>query len=186
MTRDQAISTLVKDLLPRLTRGERESHLLGWWFIDASDAEHHSLPKRLRDALVSSPDGPPDPENPEYDPLLRIALQYEFIGVTNTYLERRLLSLGQAATVTGAAEAMQRCPCCGYLSLQRRGEYDICGVCFWEDDGTEEEAKYSSPNHQTLGEARLNFERLGAVEPAFVDKVLPDGKERFSRGRFNS
>jgi len=26
------------------------------------------------------------------------------------------------------------CPCCGYLTLPERGAYDICPVCFWEDD----------------------------------------------------
>jgi hypothetical protein len=27
------------------------------------------------------------------------------------------------------------CPCCGYLSLDDSpGSYDICHICFWEDD----------------------------------------------------
>lgn len=26
------------------------------------------------------------------------------------------------------------CLCCGYKSLDTRGEFDICAVCFWEDD----------------------------------------------------
>lgn len=27
-----------------------------------------------------------------------------------------------------------KCLCCGYITLETRGEYDICPVCFWEDD----------------------------------------------------
>ena len=27
-----------------------------------------------------------------------------------------------------------KCLCCGYRTLDTRGEYDICPVCFWEDD----------------------------------------------------
>lgn len=27
-----------------------------------------------------------------------------------------------------------KCLCCGYQTLDTRGEYDICPVCFWEDD----------------------------------------------------
>lgn len=27
-----------------------------------------------------------------------------------------------------------RCLCCGYKTLESRGEFDICPVCFWEDD----------------------------------------------------
>ncbi|MDE6875788.1 MAG: hypothetical protein K2P87_15200 [Lachnospiraceae bacterium] len=27
-----------------------------------------------------------------------------------------------------------QCLCCGYKTLDSRGEFDICPVCFWEDD----------------------------------------------------
>lgn len=27
-----------------------------------------------------------------------------------------------------------RCWCCGYRTLDSRGDFDICPVCFWEDD----------------------------------------------------
>lgn len=27
-----------------------------------------------------------------------------------------------------------KCLCCGYRTLEAHGEYDICPVCFWEDD----------------------------------------------------
>lgn len=26
------------------------------------------------------------------------------------------------------------CLCCGYKTLETRGKFDICPVCFWEDD----------------------------------------------------
>lgn len=26
------------------------------------------------------------------------------------------------------------CPCCGYITLESEHEYDICPICFWEDD----------------------------------------------------
>ncbi len=31
-----------------------------------------------------------------------------------------------------------RCPCCGCKTLQGRGNFQICQVCFWEDDGRDE------------------------------------------------
>lgn len=30
------------------------------------------------------------------------------------------------------------CPACGYLTLSERCAWDICGICFWEDDGQDE------------------------------------------------
>lgn len=30
------------------------------------------------------------------------------------------------------------CPSCGYPTLDTRGEYDICDVCNWEDDGQDD------------------------------------------------
>lgn len=29
---------------------------------------------------------------------------------------------------------MKTCPCCGYKTLDDASIYDICDICFWEDD----------------------------------------------------
>ena len=49
------------------------------------------------------------------------------------------------------------CPCCRKKTLWKRGEYDICSCCGWEDDGFEEDDKYSSLDHMTLGQGRRNY-----------------------------
>lgn len=55
------------------------------------------------------------------------------------------------------------CPCCGYPTLSQRGGFEICALCFWEDDGQDEhnaELVLSGPNHDySLTEARRNWER---------------------------
>ena len=51
---------------------------------------------------------------------------------------------------------MHACPCCGYQTLPGRGDYDLCPVCWWEDEGTEP-WEYSGPNGQTLVEAQQEF-----------------------------
>lgn len=62
--------------------------------------------------------------------------------------------------------AREPCPCCEHLTLGKRGWYEICPVCFWEDDPAVERdgpAVPSSPNEEmTLDEGRANFARLGA------------------------
>ena len=48
------------------------------------------------------------------------------------------------------------CPCCGYKTLPGRGDYDVCPVCWWEDDGVEP-WEYSGPNAVTLVEAQQAY-----------------------------
>lgn len=72
---------------------------------------------------------------------------------------------------------MSDCPCCGYLTLDERGNYEICPVCYWEDDGGDG----TGPNHMTLEEARENFQRLGAVREDFVRLVRPPLPEELPR-----
>jgi hypothetical protein len=51
---------------------------------------------------------------------------------------------------------MHACPCCGYRTLPGRGDYDLCPVCGWEDDGIEP-WEYSDPNAQILFEAQREY-----------------------------
>lgn len=63
------------------------------------------------------------------------------------------------------------CPCCGNATLDTRGDYDICPICKWEDDGTNDEtddaASYFNPNGMSLTEYRKEFlERGKQIEHA--------------------
>ena len=73
----------------------------------------------------------------------------------------------------------EHCPCCDYISLAERGNYLICRICFWEDDGQDidELDMESGPNHGiTLREGRKNFNDLGACEEKMLEHVLPETK----------
>jgi hypothetical protein len=65
------------------------------------------------------------------------------------------------------------CPCCGYKTLPERGGFDICPVCFWEDDGQDDhdaEVVRGGPNYSlSLTQARANFQAIGACE----ERCLP-------------
>lgn len=62
--------------------------------------------------------------------------------------------------VQSKVESLKECPCCQYKTLTERGQYEICPVCFWEDDGSNELTRYSSPNHMTLNEGREKFIKI--------------------------
>lgn len=80
-------------------------------------------------------------------------------------------------------EPRVQCPCCDYIALADRGSYQICPVCFWEDDGLDidEPDLSSGPNHGlTLRAGRRNFQAFGACEPAMAKHVLtPQQRSRF-------
>jgi len=70
-----------------------------------------------------------------------------------------------------------RCPCCGCRTLDARADYDICPVCFWEDDGQDDPdagAVRGGPNGAlSLTRARANYLRCGACDDRFVGQVRP-------------
>ena len=65
-----------------------------------------------------------------------------------------------------------KCPCCGYYALKNKpiGEYDICPICFWEDDPL----AYINPdeccdcNRVSLNQAKENFKLFGACRKEMV------------------
>ena len=65
------------------------------------------------------------------------------------------------------------CPCCGYATLDARGEYDICTVCWWEDDGQDNDdanVVRGGPNSNvSLTRARINFLSTGIFQPSRTD-----------------
>lgn len=96
--------------------------------------------------------------------LLNFFVTVKSKGVTNAYLSSLIQrSFHADVEVIGDEDNLLECLCCGYKTIEERGEYDICPVCFWEDDGTNELEKYSHPNHMTLGDAQLNFRRFGSM-----------------------
>jgi hypothetical protein len=75
------------------------------------------------------------------------------------------------------------CPCCGYPTLGERGAYEICELCWWEDDGQDDSDAgeiRGGPNHKySLTEARHNFEQYLIMYPPEEDPRIggADSKE---------
>jgi hypothetical protein len=68
-----------------------------------------------------------------------------------------------------------RCPCCGYRTLEERGGFDICAVCFWEDDGQDDHdagVVRGGPNGSlSLTQSRSNFAEFGASDRKSLEHV---------------
>lgn len=75
-----------------------------------------------------------------------------------------------------------RCPCCKFKTLEERGGFEICPVCFWEDDGQDDQdadTVRGGPNGSlSLTQARKNFIEFGACEARFKDSVRSPGSIR--------
>ncbi len=68
-----------------------------------------------------------------------------------------------------------QCPCCGYYTFAQKpnGSYDICPVCFWEDDPIQlKDATYEGgANKVSLAQAHRNFLSFGACEKEMLPHV---------------
>lgn len=77
------------------------------------------------------------------------------------------MTLGRGAT----------CPCCGYRVLAQAGEYEVCAICWWEDDPVQMTSPLlrGGANVVSLAEAQLYFITAGVSDPRFSTHVrAPD------------
>ena len=73
------------------------------------------------------------------------------------------------------------CPCCGYKTLDEKppGTYNICPICFWEDDPVQfDDPSYEGgANHPSLRQAQKNFLDFGATEKRVIKHVRKPAPE---------
>jgi hypothetical protein len=67
---------------------------------------------------------------------------------------------------------MYTCPCCGYKTFDEEpnGHYDICPVCFWEDDPIQKDdpTYEGGANRVSLKQGQQNFIKFGACEEEMI------------------
>jgi hypothetical protein len=78
------------------------------------------------------------------------------------------------------------CPCCGYNTLDEQppGTYDICRICFWEDDGVQfDDPDYEGgANEVSLRQGQINYQNFGACEERFISNVRKPNKDDTYKG----
>ncbi|MCT6735401.1 CPCC family cysteine-rich protein [Rhodococcus qingshengii] len=68
------------------------------------------------------------------------------------------------------------CPCCGHrIFRQSPDSYDICAVCFWEDDGVQLRWPYMAggANKVSLIGGQQNYASIGVSEERLLRFVRP-------------
>ena len=73
--------------------------------------------------------------------------------------------------------SLYACVCCGFptLTASPPGTFEICPICYWEDD----DAQYRDPqydggaNSVSLAQAQHNFTKFGAISEEHRQHVRP-------------
>ena len=77
-----------------------------------------------------------------------------------------------------------KCPCCGYYTFVSKpvGDYNICPVCYWEDDPYQamDPDEDGMANGVSLNQAKENFKKFGAVTEGLVEFARPPEEDELS------
>ena len=76
------------------------------------------------------------------------------------------------------------CMCCAHLSIEEYGTFEICPVCFWDDDNLQKKDpdRAGGTNALSLNQSRENYRIFGAVKEKFIKKVRPPRQEEIHEG----
>ncbi len=187
MKREQAIKIIVKSEVDNLNILERSEILKTMVLEDWSQCDlWNDLSSELQQEFDSGELNFP-PDSVRYDLVLAIYFADHFVAVTNEYLIEKLKQIGHnIIRIEGKPKVLKSCPCCGRRTIEEHEIYDICPVCWWEDDGSDNDSadQHSGPNHLSLLEARLNFLQYGIFDPKRVDLAeIKQPSNKYSIGR---
>ncbi len=81
------------------------------------------------------------------------------------------------------SDAKLACPCCGYRTLSARCDWDVCPVCFWEDDVLAEsgrDPRSPANGDMSLSVGQASFAQYGACTEELASSTRPPqpGEER--------
>lgn len=192
LRREEAVSLIAGEDLKKLSKKERKEQLELMLFGEdwSNERDWSEIPKELIRKFVGKPwRSIEDYEESKYDPILLMAMKNNYSLATNKYILKLVKFLyPQASSIDGKAEAGFPCPCCGYNTLASLGDYDICAICWWEDDSQDNHNAHlalGGPNRVSLLSARLNFLNTGISDPTRTDLVeLQEPKEKYTQSRF--
>jgi hypothetical protein len=183
MTREIAIQNFSAILLERLSEDERRDQLETMIIEDWSETVGWtSLEVEVRFEFENGAfEG--DPNDKIYDGILLLWLKDSLLAASNEFLAKEL----KVDLVEGEPLQLEACPCCGRRSIEERFQYEICRVCWWEDDGQDnaDAGRRAGQNYGiSLTEGRVNFIQHGIYDPARTDLLeIKEEKEKYVSAR---
>jgi hypothetical protein len=148
------------------------------------------LPFRVREEMLQRAGSPPKLWRSSYDAFFEFIERDARRIVRNEALLAEARALGvDVDAVEGEPDPAHPCPCCGFRTLEWRGEYDVCPVCLWVDeraedaftDGPERLSRFSPANHMSRADYRRAYEARRAEELRSGDPERILAYERFPR-----
>lgn len=77
-----------------------------------------------------------------------------------------------------------KCPCCGNYTLPKEanGTFEICPVCFWEDDPVQldNENYAGGANDVSLVQGRINYQKFGTCQEDMISHVRKPNVDEIS------
>jgi hypothetical protein len=184
MNRKEVLDIFIQDKIDCFSLAEREEELHEVWSSNWSNVPGwDALQPEIRETFQKGI-FPTDFADKNYDEVLFFKFRDQYKGYRNDYLERQTgLQIS-----TGKPTRLEACPCCGWRTIEKRYDFEICTVCWWEDDGQDNdqtESMIGSPNDGlSITNARLNVIRYGIYNSERKDLIeFQDEPDKFDKGR---
>ncbi|MBE6841826.1 MAG: hypothetical protein E7510_03215 [Ruminococcus sp.] len=163
--RKAIISELVEFKLTHLDIDTKDLLINNNWGLTLDEFDQCEYPLELKEELLNEYSPKHEITSDFYDPLIRAVISVELNEYTNSELERLYYKLfGYSVDVKGEEKntRLYNCPCCHNSTLDERGQYYICPICDWEDDGLDYD-HISHCNGMRLSIAQKKFKEYGSI-----------------------
>ena len=164
--REEIIAELIKFKVSHLDADTRLLLINNNWGLTQEQYDKCDYPFELKNELLKEYSPKHAIMSAFYNPLIEDIFIEEFSEYTNSELEHVFYELtGEKIVVNGIenkSTLLFDCPCCQNKTLAERGQYFICSVCDWEDDGLDYD-HISHCNGMKLSEAQKNFKKCGKI-----------------------
>lgn len=156
LVRNDALKMISIFEVEHINNDKKMNILLDYWFV--FEDENIELNDDLKKILIENDFSDITEYSNFFDEVVVIGTIENNKIYSNIYISKKLIEyLGISDDVEGDEKNnLYKCPCCGFYSLKKKSEYEICRICKWEDDGSEESI-YSFSNKDTLHDFRSAF-----------------------------